>query len=246
MRVWKLLALVVASMVDLSTNRLAHAESGAIEAIAHEPISVMSVIHVGGTISQNTNWTAENVYVMDSDVKVADGIRLRIQPGVVVKGTTHTRLLVWGVLDAQGTSEHPIVFTSFRDDTYGGDTNGDGNASVAAPDDWGWIEYEDSSSDAANILTHAVIKYGGRSYWCSAGYCESHYAGVVNLGSASPTISHCTIASNSRYAISMDVNSFPTVAGNVMTRNGAGNGIGVYGGTLSSGGDAAQDRKSVV
>ncbi|MBN2055174.1 hypothetical protein JW905_09645, partial [bacterium] len=92
--------------------------------------------HVSGTISVDTTWTAiDSPYVIDSDVTVSAGSTLTLEPGAIVKfqynhgsysgGYQYTvRLLVYGILDAQGTAGDPICFTSIRDDSVGGDTNG--------------------------------------------------------------------------------------------------------------------------
>jgi len=239
MRSWKLVASVIVSAVVLVVTELAYAESVALEPTAIGPTSIASIVFVSGAISQDTTWTADNLYVMQGDVSIDPGTRLRIEPGVIIKGQANVRLLVKGVLDAQGTLDRPIVFTSFKDDTYGGDTNGDGNASSPAPNDWGWIEYTDSSADAVNVLSYVVVKYGGRSRACDSWSCWNYSRGAVDLGDASPTIAHCTIMQFGGYAISMDTNSFPIVIGNVLTGNGI-NGIGVYGGTINTGGDTGQ------
>jgi hypothetical protein len=87
------------------------------------------------TYTSNTTWTVANSpYVLDGNVTVASGVTLTINPGVIVKfNGTLRELRVNGTLSAVGTSGSHIVFTSYQDDSVGGDTNGDGAATQGQP-----------------------------------------------------------------------------------------------------------------
>ncbi len=117
--------------------------------------------NVSGPIVGDTTWTlAASPYVVTGDVTVNAGVTLTIEPGVVVKFQTQgCDLIVNGRLLAQGSGTQLITFTSYKDDAHGGDTNGDGSASMPAPNDWGGVVIAASSS--GSMLQHTWIGYGG-------------------------------------------------------------------------------------
>src|SRR5262249_29529945 len=96
---------------------------------------------VGTNVSANATWgptgtLVGTVFRITTSISVNAGVTLTIQPGVVVKFDALTSLTVNGTVSAVGTAVSNIIFTSVRDDAAGGDTNGDGNATVPASQDW--------------------------------------------------------------------------------------------------------------
>ena len=126
----------------------------------------LSYTIVEGHIVEDTTWTLDgSPYVVTGDVIIDSGVTLTIQPGVVVKfeyvGYGDKRSIeVNGVLNAVGTAGQPIVFTSSRDDSYAGDTNGDGYATSPAPGDWGYIKF----NAAGSTFQYCIVRYGGIGY----------------------------------------------------------------------------------
>jgi len=66
-------------------------------------------------------------YTTQDALAVAAGHTLTLLAGSILK-MDGTRLLVNGALRAVGQEGAPVVLTSLQDDTYGGDTNGNENA----------------------------------------------------------------------------------------------------------------------
>ena len=125
-------------------------------------IYVPAWTHVTGAVT----WGQLGIpYFVDlGGVHVDSGATLTIAPGVVVKfqqpsGYNYSSYVrVYGTLVANGTATQPITFTSYRDDTALGDTNGDGSATTPAAGDWAGIRFEAGSTGS---ISNAVIRYGG-------------------------------------------------------------------------------------
>ncbi|HEY6194996.1 MAG TPA: S8 family serine peptidase, partial [Candidatus Eisenbacteria bacterium] len=115
-----------------------------------------SSVAVSGTLDANTVWHRGNVYKVLSDVFVPAGITLTIDAGTVIKFEPGRLLNVSGMLVSEGTVADPVVFTSYRDDSYGGDTNLDG-ASTGGPGDWQGVVL----SGGNYTLQHCLLRYGG-------------------------------------------------------------------------------------
>lgn len=79
-----------------------------------------ATINVTGDISTNTQWTADNVYILDKVIYVRNGATLDIAPGTVVRGQPDATSLVAGSLvvrpdskiQIRGTSTNPVIFTT--------------------------------------------------------------------------------------------------------------------------------------
>ena len=179
---------------------------------------------VSGTISQNTTWiAANNPYVIEGSATVNSGVTLTIQPGVVVKFNPQTSgsqgvLTVNGALNAQGTATNKIYFTSIKDDSVGGDTNGDGNATSPAPGNYAGLKF---NSGSTGTISNTVLRYGGANA-CTSYICVG---GIKNLG-GQVNITNSQITNNSpgiyaKYGGSLIVDS-STISNN----NGSGIVIG--------------------
>ncbi|MFZ1629148.1 MAG: right-handed parallel beta-helix repeat-containing protein, partial [Anaerolineae bacterium] len=178
-----------------------------------------------GEIRQNTILErGRGPYTVNGAVVVKQDVTLFIEPGTVLKFSDDAHLVVYGTLRAQGMPDSPIVFTSIRDDSVGGDTNQDGQSSAPVPGDWTYIGFFVSSNDAGSIIEHAVIRYAGEH--------RGDRHGAIHLEAASPVLRSNTISDSYWYAISADPNSFPFVQNNTLERN-QGNGIAIRGGNLT-------------
>ena len=102
-------------------------------------------------IANNTNVA----YVHQSNIVIGDQSTLTIEPGVVIKPTS-SRNSFWtinGTLIAEGTIDEPIVWTSLHDDSFGGDTNNNADATSPGPGHWRSIAFNASSGSTCLLYT---------------------------------------------------------------------------------------------
>ena len=174
-----------------------------------------------GTMDYHTTWTEYwSPYVISGyGLTVAEGATLTISPGVIVKFMDGSLLDVYGSLVADGASGQEITFTSWKDDSVGGDTNGDGDASAPTPSIWQRLQFRASSQ--GNVLDHVMVRYpsyGVRSFTSGLTISNSSitdcYQYGIELHEASPVIFGNTISTGgSSTGIRMESSS-PIIDGN--------------------------------
>ncbi len=99
---------------------------------------------------------------------------LTIPAGEVIKSWGGI-ITIYGTLNAIGTTSQNIVFTSLYDDTYGGDLNGDGNATTPAKGNWSYIYLYGNGANNQGIgkMDYCKVLYAGATYGYAVYYSYS-------------------------------------------------------------------------
>jgi len=168
---------------------------------------------VGGYISENTTWTLDgSPYIVIADVIVELGVVLRIDPGVVVKFTTGTSLVIDGALVAEGNITHPITFTS--------------NSTTPAPGDWKSIRFRDSSNDALCLINCSIVKYGTTGISAESSSVRIRYCNVsdnsengIHISEGAASVYRCFVANNKIGIQISGANAAPTIIENEIREN---------------------------
>ncbi len=177
----------------------------------------------------------DNIPYFFADYTVGLGVKLTIDPGVILKFSNFSRgnstgsccgsqprsMTVKGALIANGgaSSDESIVFTYMPDDFYGGDTNGDSTYINTNIGKFSGIVFTNESSDSESILNNVIIK-GSNDYG-------------VELQSASPTITNTLFWDNginsNNGGLYITGASNPTLSNNDFIDNGFISGTTRYG-----------------
>lgn len=156
-------------------------------------------VPLAGSLSDATTGPllAGTVYHTVTSCTVNAGATLTVQPGAVVKFGFDHSFVVNGRLDVLGAGPSSVVFTDVRDDTAGGDTNGDGAATSPAPGWWRGITF--NASSGASVVTGLTARYGGR------------FGAAFSLSSSSATFIDCAAELISNHGFDLTGSSFPTL-----------------------------------
>ena len=167
-------------------------------------------------LTSSATWEDTIPFVLDPWVQVQPGVTLTIRPGVVVKGNTAGgRLAVYGTLNADASAGAAIHFTAITDDSVGGDTNGDGTATVPGRGSWGGIGFINWTPLPSGTLKNVDVRYAGGFDWLGP---YLHIAGVYTQISGL-TLAGSTIRDNNNHGLYVQGSQKPTVTGNSFTGN---------------------------
>jgi len=126
-----------------------------------------NVIKVENNITSATTWLEGKVYYVVDDITVTTGATLLIQPGTIVKFKAACSLTaeVGATINASGTADKLIYFTSILDTTAGGDSiKNDGNT-APVPGSWQYLYISEGSNSNKFIYCH--IRYSGGYGWAA-------------------------------------------------------------------------------
>ncbi|MEA3207066.1 MAG: hypothetical protein QOE70_123 [Chthoniobacter sp.] len=201
-----------------------------------------------GTLPTNTVWNNPDiVYVLSTSLLIPQAATLAISPGQIIKAEGGTGLTFLGAFDVNGTAEQPVILTSLKDDSAGGDTNNDGSATAAVRGGWAALLFNQGSTAT---IEHAEIRYGSANNTGQAGSIMLDHVGSftmsdslvrdslgtgLRLDFSDPVLSGVSFRNNTNAALSTDLESkpaFPSVA--TISGNGI-NGLALDPGTLPAG-----------
>ena len=126
--------------------------------ITTDAVAACNEIEISSNITAVTTWTSGNVYIINNWINIK--APLTIQPGVIVKfKNANCGLEVYAKVTANATAANPIIFTSYKDDSYCGDNNGDGAATTANKGDWAYINMR--GDQHGSVFRYCKFLYGG-------------------------------------------------------------------------------------
>ena len=154
---------------------------------------------MSGPVAINANNCMGGALVYQGSPVVSGGATLTLGAGVVLKALAQYTFTVAGTLVTNGTAANPVVFTSYHDDAAGGDTNGNGSASVPAVSQWYGMNFGAGSD--ASVLTHTIVRYTGWGGWEN-----------VQMSDTNPSFVDCTFSDGGGGGMRLNAAARPSVA----------------------------------
>ena len=143
------------------------------------------VVDASFDFSQPVTLHACTVYYFNYASQYSITSTLTIEAGAILKfPNTGTPFVLnvgaSGKIISNGTKDNPVIFTSYRDDAHGGDTNGDGATSSPAAGDWSYIVIDGQGS----IFNYTQFLYNG----------SGNDAALFEITADGIVFDHCTFA----------------------------------------------------
>ena len=151
--------------------------------------------------------------VTEKSLLVPKDKTLFIEEGVIIKFCQGCELIVEGEIQTPAASTKEIVLTSYKDDDYGGDTNGDGESNGEAGD-WRRIYFKHSFGSELN---NVIVKYGGELFPAHLPFLDSSLLPVIHIEGGEVSVKNATITDNFIRGMWID-NSSSTIS-NVLFSN---------------------------
>lgn len=109
------------------------------------PTNTVTEENVSGLITADQTWTANKIWILNGKVVVDAGVILTIEPGTIIKGKEGSGSLAsalviarGGKLNAVGTADSPIIFTTITDNIKIGEKEGT-NLGINDISHWGGL-----------------------------------------------------------------------------------------------------------
>ena len=171
----KIVLPVLLALASVALPAAVHAQTATCPATASSVVTVPAQ-----TITTNTTWTRNNIYLLNGFVYVDNGATLTIESGTIIKGdlTNKGTLVIrqGAKIQAAGTATQPIVFTSNQP------------AGSRAPGDWGGViilgRAPQNLPGSPSIEGGVVGTFGGTDPLDNSGvfqYVRIEYPGVAFL-----------------------------------------------------------------
>lgn len=189
---------------NIDDSNIFHDPDNSNEINDHNGINVTSM-----TVEGDIVWSETEVpFVFDgSELSIGQGESLTLSPGVMIK-LQDNDWWVHGSLIAEGTLSQPIWFTSYKDDSVGGDTNNDESITSANPGDWEYIKILEMNNNSS--FNYCNFFYGG-------GYYSNDYTLVLETETIA-SVTSCSFVYN-KGADDCVLNAWHAAAGTVIADN---------------------------